>query len=148
MQSPYYNVHLLDFVPAVLNRTCIPFKVCIRLTRMPESDVYAKSESPTCQWCGKEMARQQGRGRRRKYCSQSCKQRAYEQRNFVAGTAIDEGAAILKPETVSMLRDNLFVLRCTAEDIRTAVDEGANPDELRNICDELIELARTVEKLR
>ena len=115
---------------------------------MPKNDVYAKKESPTCQWCGKEMAQQQGRGRRRKYCSQSCKQRAYEQRNFVAGTAIDAGAAILKPETVSNLRDNLFVLRCTAEDIRTAVEENADPEELRNMCDELIKIARTLEKLR
>lgn len=101
----------------------------------------------TCAWCGKELYRA-GRGRPRKYCSQSCKQRAYEQRHNVAGTSIPKEAVIIHPDRAAALRDSLFELRCAAEDIATASAEGAEPDEIRDLCTELVALARTIEKLR
>lgn len=100
-----------------------------------------------CQWCGRELELQQGRGRKRKYCSPSCKQRAYEQRH---GTAreIAEGSVVLRPERVAELRDELYELRCAAEDVQTAAAEGAEPEELRQLCDELVALAARIERLR
>ena len=103
---------------------------------------------PTCQWCGKELPPPEGRGRRRKYCSASCKQRAYEQRTHVAGTGIPAAAAILAPEKVDELRDRLYELRCAAEDVATAHREGANPAEVSALCDELVSMAREIERLR
>ncbi|AKK05906.1 hypothetical protein CMUST_07905 [Corynebacterium mustelae] len=102
---------------------------------------------PTCQWCGSELG-DVGRGRPRKFCSQSCRQRAYEQRNAVHGTGIPASAVIIQPEKVDRLQDSLFELRCAAEDIRTALTDGASADELAPLCDELVELARSIEKLR
>ncbi|GAA0204818.1 hypothetical protein GCM10009537_06540 [Corynebacterium riegelii] len=104
--------------------------------------------APACQWCGKELAPQEGRGRKRKYCSPSCKQRAYEQRHNIAGTAVAEGSVVLRPERVGELRDELYALKCAAEDIATAAAEGAKADEIRHLCDELVELATHIEKLR
>lgn len=101
----------------------------------------------SCAWCGK-MIDTGGRGRPKKYCSHSCRQRAYEQRNNVAGTTIPAEAVILRPEKVSQLQDSLFELRCAAEDVATAAAEGANAEELRQLCEDLVELARTIEKLR
>lgn len=101
----------------------------------------------TCSWCGKELY-SSGRGRPRKYCSQSCKQRAYEQRHNVTGTTIPREAVIIHPERAAALRDSLFELRCAAEDVATASAEGAGPEELRDLCQELVTLARTIEKLR
>jgi len=103
--------------------------------------------APTCAWCGKELA-VSGRGRPRKYCSQSCKQRAYEQRHNVTGTSIPQEAVIIHPDRAAALRDSLFELRCAAEDIATATSEGAEPDEVRDLCNELVTLARAIEKLR
>ena len=91
---------------------------------------------------------QVGRGRKRKYCSDSCKQRAYEQRHGIAGARLPEDTVVLKPERVEQLRDQLYQLRCAAEDVSTAAQERADPAELRHLCDELVEMAKTIEKLR
>ncbi|MEJ5927315.1 hypothetical protein WG915_01630 [Corynebacterium sp. H128] len=101
----------------------------------------------TCAWCGKQIDAS-GRGRPKKYCGQSCRQRAYEQRSNVAGTSIPAEAVILRPEKVSQLKDSLFELRCSAEDIATAASEGATGEELRELCEDLVELTRAIEKLR
>lgn len=88
------------------------------------------------------------RGRPRKFCSASCKQRAYEQRHNVVGTQIPANAVIMTPERAATVRDGLFELRCSAEDIATAAAEGATPAELKELCDELVSLARRLEELK
>ena len=104
--------------------------------------------SPTCQWCGVELPPHEGRGRKRKFCSSSCKQRAYEQRASVSGTSIPAQAVILAPERADDLRDQLFQLRCAAEDIATAHREGADQREIAELCEELVSMAKRVERLR
>lgn len=49
---------------------------------------------------------------------------------------------------MASFQDSLFELRCSAEDIATAVEEGAPAQEVRQLCEELVDLARRVEKLR
>ena len=106
-----------------------------------------RNAAATCQWCGKEIA-QGSRGRPRKFCSPSCKQRAYEQRNNVAGTQIPADAVILTPEKADRLRDGLFELRCCAQDVATAASESASPEEIEELCAEMVTLARKLEELR
>ncbi|TNL97627.1 hypothetical protein FHE74_05940 [Corynebacterium tapiri] len=101
----------------------------------------------TCEWCGGEVP-ESPRGRPRKYCRAACRQRAYEQRARLAGSSISPEAVIMRPEKVRDFHDGLFELRCAAEDIATAADEGASSDDLRVLCDELVSLARKMEKLR
>lgn len=87
-------------------------------------------------------------GRRRKYCKRSCRQRAYEQRTLVNGTAIPEDAVILSEAEAAGLGDRIFALRCAAEDLRTAVAEGADHPTLLELSAELVELARAAERIR
>lgn len=94
------------------------------------------------------MAVQKGRGRRRKYCSPACKQRAYEQRHNITGTGIPQKAVIMAPEKAESLRDELYALRCAAEDISTACSENASHGEIQHLCDELVSMAKQIEKLR
>ncbi|MBN9643537.1 hypothetical protein ACFSSC_03470 [Corynebacterium mendelii] len=101
----------------------------------------------TCSWCSKPI-QSTGRGRPRKYCSHSCRQRAYEQRNNVSGTSIPDDAVILTQERASNLSDQLFQLRCAAEDIKTAAREGAPASEISMLCTELVTLAEAIERLR
>lgn len=54
----------------------------------------------------------------------------------------------MQPEQVQRLHDELFELRCAAEDIATAAEEHAEPEEIRDLCAELVVLARRIEKLR
>lgn len=102
-----------------------------------------------CAWCGEEMPGQQ-RGRPRKFCSRSCRQRAYEQR--VSQSAADTPALKnTQLSTPSMsgeeLADQLFELRCAAEDLVTAMDEQAEPAELRSMATDLVQLAHRAEQL-
>ncbi|MEV6772056.1 hypothetical protein AB0N05_25860 [Nocardia sp. NPDC051030] len=100
-----------------------------------------------CQWCGREIAESEI-GRRRRYCRQSCRQRAYEHRNSVKGTGIPEDSVVLSAQEVADLSDRWFAARCAAEDVATAVAEGANQIELADLTAALVALTRDAERLR
>ncbi|OBB82913.1 hypothetical protein A5760_11775 [Mycobacterium colombiense] len=90
-------------------------------------------------------------GRRRQYCRQSCRQRAYEQRaslNRNGAAAVPEDAVVLSAEDAADLSDRVYQVRCAAEDVATAVDEGAGATELRQLCDALIHAARAADGWR
>lgn len=46
------------------------------------------------------------------------------------------------------LADRLFQVRCAAEDVATAVAEGADRDELGPLVEQLLQTAREAEVLR
>lgn len=54
----------------------------------------------------------------------------------------------MRPEKAEQLTDLLFELRCAAEDIATAAEEDSPPAEIRDLCTELVTLARRAEHLR
>ena len=56
-------------------------------TKMPQKNV--TKNVTKCVWCGKTLPVQHGSGRRRLYCSASCKQRAYESRKYKIGEVWD-----------------------------------------------------------
>jgi hypothetical protein len=101
----------------------------------------------SCSWCGREVVESE-MGRRRKYCKQSCRQRAYEQRSLVAGSSIPADAVVLSAGEADELIERLFRLRCAAEDIATAVAEGAEQPELADLGAELVALAKEAERWR
>ncbi|WP_342011542.1 hypothetical protein [Corynebacterium bovis] len=100
-----------------------------------------------CLWCGRPIT-DNPTGRPRRYCRRSCRQRAYEQRKAVDGTAVPTDALILPRSAVTALDDHLFELRCAAEDVRTAVTEGEEADGLLELCDELLGILGLVEEAR
>ena len=90
-------------------------------------------------------------GRRRQYCRQSCRQRAYEQRaviNGAKGPAVPPDAVVLSADEAADLSDRVYQVRCAAEDVVTALDEGAGPNELRELCDALIRAAKAADSWR
>lgn len=89
-----------------------------------------------------------GVGRRRQYCRQSCRQRAYEQRAQVKGTSLAPDSVVLTAAEAADLSDRVFEVRCAAEDVATAVDEGADGPELRRLCDALLRAARAADGWR
>lgn len=100
-----------------------------------------------CAWCGREFTDTE-LGRRRRYCRQSCRQRAYEQRNAVKGTAIAPDSTVLTCAETAALADRTYEARCAAEDVATAIGEGAGIEELRVLSDRAVRLAREAERLR
>lgn len=89
-----------------------------------------------------------GLGRRRQYCRQSCRQRAYEQRALVKGTDVPEDAVVLSAEEAAELADRVYQVRCAAEDVATAVEEGAAAAELSRLCADLLRAAKAADGWR
>ena len=87
-------------------------------------------------------------GRKKRYCSQSCRQRGYEQRVRLREAGVRNEATILDTRQLDRLDDALFELRCAAEDLNIALAEGANPRELQALSDELVRASRKAEQYR
>lgn len=101
-----------------------------------------------CGWCGRPIEQLSTVGRRRRYCGQSCRQRAYERRTAVERGGLPTDAVVLSRSEIAALQDRLFQLRCAAEDVATAAREGADAQELRMLADELARTAHELERLR
>jgi hypothetical protein len=90
-------------------------------------------------------------GRRRQYCRQSCRQRAYEQRTSInggQGASFPPDAVVLSADEAADLSDRVYQVRCAAEDVATALDEGAEATELRELCDALVRAAAAADGWR
>jgi hypothetical protein len=115
-------------------------------------DELAAMRRPTapkhCGWCGRRLPESGNVGRRRRYCGQSCRQRAYERRTAVQRSGLPEDAIVLSDSEIATLQDRLFQLRCAAEDVVTAADDGAELAELRRLADEIARTAKELEHLR
>jgi hypothetical protein len=101
-----------------------------------------------CQWCGRELPTSTGVGRRRRYCAQACRQRAYENRNALERGAIPTDAVVLTQQERDDLADRLYQVRCAAEDVATALAESAGPAELAPLVTEMLAAARSAERIR
>ncbi|ATL67735.1 hypothetical protein IU500_32360 [Nocardia terpenica] len=101
----------------------------------------------SCLWCGRQVDESE-LGRRRRYCRQSCRQRAYEHRKGLEGTGIPEDAVVLSAAEAADLADRWFAARCAAEDVATAVAEGAGAVELSELTATLVKLTKDAERLR
>jgi hypothetical protein len=111
----------------------------------------ATRDKQHCAWCGRRLPAEtkDGRaGRRRRYCAQPCRQRAYERRSAVIRGGLPDDAVVLSATEIADLQDRLFQLRCAAEDVVTAVDDGAAAIELRGLAAGLADTARDLERLR
>lgn len=101
-----------------------------------------------CAWCGRRLPGSGRIGRPRRYCAQPCRQRAYERRAALQRGGLPEDAVVLSTAELADLQDRLFQLRCAAEDVVTAAQDGAENDELRKLAAELVESAKGLERLR
>lgn len=117
----------------------------------PERIGRTRGEARHCAWCGRRLPDDTTAarvGRPRRYCAQPCRQRAYERRTAVQRGGLPEDAVVLSATELADLQDRLFQLRCAAEDIGTALDDGATTTELRKLADELQHTAHDLERLR
>lgn len=63
-------------------------------------------------------------------------------------TALPADAVVLSADEAADLSDRVYQVRCAAEDVATALDEGAGSTELRELCQELIRAARAADGWR
>ncbi len=62
--------------------------------------------------------------------------------------ALPADAVVLSPDDAADLSDRIYQVRCAAEDVATALDEGAGATELRELCVVLIGAARAADGWR
>lgn len=82
------------------------------------------------------------------YCAQSCRQRAYERRSAVQRGGLPEDAVVLSAAELADLQDRLFQLRCAAEDVVTAAQDGVDLDEIRKLAGQVVDVAGELERIR
>ena len=111
--------------------------------------VTRRAQPQPCRWCGRDVS-EAALGRRRQYCRQSCRQRAYEQRASLnqGGAAVPDDAVVLSADEAADLSDRIYQVRCAAEDVATALSEGAETTELRALCDAMIRTVRAADGWR
>jgi hypothetical protein len=67
---------------------------------------------------------------------------------LVKGTSLSPDSVVLTADEASELSDRVFEVRCAAEDLATAIDEGAEGSELRELCDALMRAAKAADGWR
>jgi hypothetical protein len=67
---------------------------------------------------------------------------------MVKGTSLAPDSVVLTAEEASQLSDRVYQVRCAAEDVATAIDEGAEGAELRQLCDALMRAAEAADGWR
>jgi hypothetical protein len=55
---------------------------------------------------------------------------------------------VLSSAELTDLQDRLFQLRCAAEDVVTAAEDGAAPGELKDLATQVVRSAHGLERLR
>jgi hypothetical protein len=67
---------------------------------------------------------------------------------MVKGTSLAPDSVVLTADEAAQLSDRVFEVRCAAEDVATAIEEGAEGSELRELCDALMRAAKAADGWR
>lgn len=67
---------------------------------------------------------------------------------MVKNTSLAPDSVVLTAEEAAALSDRVYQVRCAAEDVATAVAEGADAVELSELCDVLLEAAKAADGWR
>jgi hypothetical protein len=67
---------------------------------------------------------------------------------MVKGSSVPEDAVVLTADEAAELADRVFQVRCAAEDVATAVAEGADSGELTELCAALLQAAKAADGWR
>jgi hypothetical protein len=105
------------------------------------------AEPRRCGWCRRVLPEQGSVGRRRQYCGQACRQRAYEQRTAAATAGLPDDAVLVSRGELDGLQDRLFQLRCALEDVQTLLGEKHTKAELERSLAEVLRSTGRLDRL-
>lgn len=100
-----------------------------------------------CGWCRRPVAPTEGRGRPRRFCKRSCRQRDFEARQRAARHGVDENELIVARRDVDRLHDEIFVLSCAVSDAEADLVDAESIADWRLIVTSLLAAARDVSAL-
>lgn len=98
---------------------------------------------PQCLWCHLPVV-QPETGRRRKYCSQACRQWDWVTRQRSAELRLSEEELVITREALDTLKDRIYVLACAVEDVEGDLEPGLDPTlrDYRKALEWVLEAAR------
>ena len=67
---------------------------------------------------------------------------------MVKGTSLAPDAVVLTADEAAELSDRVYQVRCAAEDVAIAIEEGADGSELRDLCAALMRAAKAADGWR
>jgi hypothetical protein len=85
-----------------------------------------------------------GRGRPRRFCRHSCRQRAHEARRRAAEVGLSEHELIVARAELDALYDRLYVLECAIEDVERDLTPSATKRDYQDAVEWLLEAAKPV----
>ena len=74
--------------------------------------------------------------------------RGRRKRTPTRGTSLAADSVVLTADEASELSDRVYQVRCAAEDVATAIEEGAEQAELRELCNALMKAAKAADGWR
>jgi hypothetical protein len=89
-----------------------------------------------------------GPGRPRRYCRQSCRQRAHEARRRAAELGLAEHELVVARAELDALYDQLYVLECAVEDVDRDLRASATKRDYEEALGWILEAARPLGSLR
>ncbi len=112
------------------------------MTQIEETRGGGEAAGLRCAWCHRPLPAQEGPGRPRRFCRQSCRQRDYEARQRAAERGLDESEIIVTRARLDALHDRLWVLSCAVEDVDGDLARAVDADDFRAAAEWLLEAAR------
>jgi hypothetical protein len=89
-----------------------------------------KISRETCEWCRQSLGVRNNSGRNRVYCSQSCRQRAYQSRKRSKQLGLKEGEVVVSSVLLDRMNKRLQALEVALAEVEAA--ELQNTDERVN----------------
>jgi hypothetical protein len=111
------------------------------------TDGEGNGEVRRCGWCRRVLAQQGSVGRPRLYCSQACRQRAYEQRSAATKAGLPDDVVLVSRAELDGLQDRLYQLRCALEDVQTLLHEKPTKAELERSLADLVRSTGRLDRL-
>jgi hypothetical protein len=102
----------------------------------------ARISRETCEWCRQTLGARNSSGRKRVYCSQSCRQRAYQSRKRSKQLGLKEGEVVVSSVLLDRMNKRLQALEVALVEVEAA--ELQNSDERVN---QLYQAARRLRRL-
>jgi hypothetical protein len=97
----------------------------------------------SCQWCRQPLGPRNHSGRRRVYCSQSCRQRAYQSRKRSRQLGLKEGELLVSSVLLARMNKRLQALEAALREVE-ATDLQSMDERIAKLCTAARRLRRLV----
>ncbi len=86
-----------------------------------------------CAWCGGAIGDKSGKGRPKRYCRPSHRQRAYESRQLAGTRGLEFDDVLISRSSLERHRDLLYILEAAYEDVLTDSVDATGPQMLKTV---------------